>query len=176
MKGRTWKPLPLGVKYWSRRPSLVLSSRSAGTPPPWRPQRLLAQVGGEDVDLPVGHVPPEHLVDENGHRVGFLAAGATGAPDAQLPAPLALLVLDQPRQNRFAEHFPDQGVSEERGHVDGDGLDQAVVLGGVGVQPSEVFLVLQAKDGQAPLQPAFQHRTAIPTRSTPRASATSETI
>jgi hypothetical protein len=74
----------------------------------------------------------------HGDRVGLLAGGAAGAPDANGSFGGATLALDDLREYVFLEGLPVRGVAEEAGEVGRDRVEKYLQL--VLIVP-DVFIV-----------------------------------
>ena len=90
------------------------------------------QVGGQDSSA----LGQPRLLEQDGQRVGLLARGAAGAPQAQ-PVPGGTEPL-QRREDLLADHLPLQGLAEEVGLSHGQLDDQVVEIGVPAVQPLQI--------------------------------------
>lgn len=85
---------------------------------------LAAQVGALDSDVPAGE-SGKVLKQKDGQAVGFLTAGASGAPEAQAARHSAR--FDEPRQQFGAQKLERPDVAEEARLIDGHGLGDRVL-------------------------------------------------
>ena len=123
--------------------------------------RLVVEVGGEDADVEPLRLVAEQIGDEHRQRVGLLAGGAAGRPEAQL-APAALRLGDQLGQDPLPQVVEEFRIAEELGHLDQEAGDQALVLVGVAAEVADV--VGQgglARGDHPPLEPAHDRRLLV---------------
>src|SRR5262249_54978744 len=73
-------------------------------------ENLRREIGTDDIDLPAGELRA-HLRQDHGQRIGLLAAGTGGTPDADRLRRSAL--LQQDRQDQLLELVERLGVAEE---------------------------------------------------------------
>ena len=92
---------------------------------------LPVQVGREDLERVVAGWLGllQHLFEEDGQGIGFLAGGAAGDPDSQRAAGRA--VFEQRRQHPTLQLFPHRRVAEEARYPDQQFLEQQIRLAGI---------------------------------------------
>ncbi len=96
---------------------------------------VLVDVGSVDLHALRIAGRAQDLREQDGERVGLLAGCAAGAPDAEHRAPVAggEAILDEPSHD-----VPRGRVSEERGHVDQDGVEELRKLVGSDLEVVDV--------------------------------------
>ena len=99
--------------------------------------RIVVEIGGEDADSPIGQRGPEQLGHQDRQRVGLLAGGAAGRPDAELVVALPG-VRDQLGQHRLAQVGEEFRIAEEIGHFDQEVADEFLVFLGMVVEIGHV--------------------------------------
>ena len=87
------------------------------------------EVGALDADVPADE-HGEMLLHEHGEAVAFLSGGAGGAPEAEGARVAA--GLDQFGQQFGAQELEGTRVAKEAGFVDGHGLGDGALEGGIG--------------------------------------------
>ena len=87
-------------------------------------------VGAEDVDSPAGE-QGEMLAQHDGERVGFLAGGTGGGPEAEGAGGLA--GGDEGGEQLFAKEVEGGGIAKEAGLIDGHGLGDGALEAGAGI-------------------------------------------
>ena len=115
--------------------------------------RGLVDVGGED-DRLRPYLQPRHLLEQqNGDRIGLLAGGAAGGPDAHRVG--SFLVLEQLRNDLLRERSERFRVAEKRGDADQEIVEQLDDLLAVGAQALDIIVdVAQLEHLHAALDPA----------------------
>src|SRR6185369_402813 len=94
---------------------LAVTSRLAAA------DRLLAQIGREDFDIP--RLEQLKILQHHGERIWLLSACRSGGPNPQPPA--AASRFHQLRQHRIAEGRKVSGITEKAGVARGQRLDQS---------------------------------------------------
>ena len=89
-------------------------------------QFLFVYVGGVNLHPLAELIRPEHLGEQDRHRVAFLARRAAGAPDPYRL--VTVLVLQHSRDDLRAQVLERLRVAEKAGHVDEDGVEQLAEL------------------------------------------------
>ena len=102
---------------------------------------LVIDVGAVDLDPLRGFLDAQCLGEGYRQRIGFLAAGATRAPYADLTA--AFRIREQLRHDLALQERPGLGVPEKSGDVDQDRIEQVAEFLGTALQLVPVIHVVR---------------------------------
>ena len=145
MRGRTWKPCFVEVKYVvDARLRLILEAALRVDAPLRVAQRAAADVRGKDFHVP-GLGKFQRLAKRDGDRIRFLAGRAARAPNPQRARILPELPLLQLRQDSFLESRVDCRITEKRRLLRQQAFEQSFVLDARAAhEPQQIGPVRQA--------------------------------
>ena len=117
--------------------------------------RLLVDIGGENLQLDVPFRRRDLLEKEHGERIGLLAGAAAGNPDPQRP--VQGVPVDEIGYDLVRQEFEGTRVAEEAGDVDQQVLGEELELTWILPQPVEIpTTVIGTGQRHAPLDPPQQ--------------------
>ncbi len=98
--------------------------------------RVLVDVGGEDLDRQEAPARDHVLADEDRQRVGLLAAGAAGAPHAQ--GLTVRLAVDELGERTAGQVGKDIRIAKKCRHADEELVEERRDLGGIGLDEAQI--------------------------------------
>src|ERR1039458_9331187 len=106
-------------------------------------QRIIVQIGGENLEGPTGKQLVFFFEQKHGQRVGLFSGRAAGAPEANPFKAERTFGLQDLGKNHVAQRIQLGGVTEHVGFADGDFIQQQAQLRVAISARSEVFQVLR---------------------------------
>jgi hypothetical protein len=117
--------------------------------------RILVDIGGEDLQLDIPLRRRDFLEKEHGEGIGLFPGAAAGHPDPQRP--VRRLPADEIGDHLLLQQLEGLRVTEEAGHVDQQVLGEKIELTGILPQHVEIPTdVIDSGQRHPPLDPAQQ--------------------
>src|SRR5207248_7189764 len=123
-------------------------------------ERLPVGVGAVDLHALAERVGAHRLGEEHGDRIGLLAGGAAGGPDAH--EVVRALRLQELRHDVGLQEIPRRLVAEERGDIDEDGIEELHELLGMDLEVFDVAVeAVDAGELHAARDAAYEARSFV---------------